>query len=134
MELRNSTLDDLAAVVGMTATLRLCAWFGDQGNLYVPVNAAEGNLLVNLIGTPAAQALSNEWPGEHIAVPSLRVYDDDLRRKRLAIMLRRGVKTKEAALIEDISERRVQQILRELEQAGLIPVLGPEENDPEKAG
>ena len=125
MELRNTTLDDISAVIGFSATLRLVAWFGDGSNLYVPNTAEEGHLLVRLIGLPAAARLCEAWPGEHLAVPRLRDHEDDLRKRFVARMIEKGFGTREIAGMQRISERRVQQILRELEVAGLVQVAGP---------
>ena len=125
MELQNSTLDDLAAVIGFTATLRLAAWFGDGGNLYVPDKVEEGQLLVKLIGMSAAARMSSEWGQQHVAVPRLRSYEDDVRKRLVGRLLEKGFSSREIAGMERISERRVQQICRELESAGLIPIIGP---------
>lgn len=123
-----TTLEDIAAVVGLTATLRLSAWFGDgTSNAYVPQLAEEGQLLVRLIGLPAAKALSKEWGGEHLAVPRLRDYEDDMRKKAIGRMFEKGFGSREIAAHLRISERRVQQICRELEVAGLIAIVGPRE-------
>lgn len=125
MELRNTTLDDISAVIGFSATLRLVAWFGDGSNLYVPVVAEEGHLLARLLGLPAAKRLCEAWPGEHLAVPRLRDHEDDLRKRFVARMIEKGFGTREIAGMQRISERRVQQILRELEVAGLVQPAGP---------
>ena len=123
-----TTLEDISAVVGLTATLRLAAWFGDgTSNAYVPQEAEEGQLLVRLIGLPAAKALSKEWGGEHLAVPRLRDYEDDMRKKAIGRMFEKGFGSREIAAHLRISERRVQQICRELEVAGLIAIVGPRE-------
>ena len=125
MELRNTTLDDISAVIGFSATLRLVAWFGDGSNLYVPNTAEEGHLLVRLLGMAAAKRLCEAWPGEHLAVPRLRDHEDDLRKRSVARFIEKGFGTREIAGMLRISERRVQQILRELEVAGLVQVAGP---------
>lgn len=125
MELQNTTLDDIAAVIGFSATLRLVAWFGDGGNLYVPQTAGEDHLLARLIGVASARRLCEAWPGEHLAVPRLRDHEDDVRKRTVARLIEKDFSTREIAGMERISERRVQQICRELEAAGLIPVLGP---------
>ena len=125
MELKNTTLDDIAAVIGFSATLRLVAWFGDGGNLYVPITAEEGSRLVRLLGISAARQLCKAWPGEHLAVPRLRDHEDDLRKRFVARMIEKGFGTREIAGMQRVSERRVQQILRELETAGLVQVAGP---------
>lgn len=123
-----TTLEDISAVVGLTATLRLSAWFGDgTSNAYVPQEAEDGQLLVRLIGLPAAKALSKEWGGEHLAVPRLRDYEDDMRKKAIGRMFEKGFGSREIAAHLRISERRVQQICRELEVAGLIAIVGPRE-------
>jgi hypothetical protein len=123
-----TTLEDISAVVGLTATLRLSAWFGNGlSNAYVPHEAAEGQLIVKLIGLPAAKALSKEWGGEHLAVPRLRDYEDDMRKKAIGRMFERGFGSREIAAHLRITERRVQQICRELEQLGLIEIVGPRE-------
>ena len=82
-------------------------------------------LLVRLLGMPAAKRLCETWPGEHLAVPRLRDHEDDLRKRFVARMIEKGFGTREIAGMQRISERRVQQILRELEVAGLVQVVGP---------
>lgn len=126
MDLKNTTLDDLSAVIGFSATLRLAAWFGDRGNLYVPDKVEEGQLLVKLIGMPAAKRLTEEWGHQHLAVPRLRSYEEDERKRTIAWLLESGMSTKMIANEMRLSERRVQQICRELEGAGLIRIVAPE--------
>ena len=125
MEQRNTTLDDISAVIGFSATLRLVAWYGAGSNLYEPIVAEKGHLLVRLLGMAAAKRLCETWPGEHLAVPRLRDHEDDLRKRFVARMIEKGFGTREIAGMQRISERRVQQILRELEVAGLVQVAGP---------
>lgn len=130
MELRNTTLDDIASVIGFSATLRLVAWFGDGNNLYVPVAPEEGQLLTKLIGITAARRLCETWPGEHLAVPRLRDHEDDVRKRLVARLLEKGFSTREIAGLQRVSERRVQQICRELEAAGLVAPVGPAKAQP----
>ena len=130
MALRNSTLDDISAVVGFTTTLRLAAWFGDDGNnLYIPDRAEEGQQLVKLIGLSAAQRLSDEWGSQHLSVPRLAAYEDDSRRRLICRLVGKGCSTREVSHLVRMSERRVQQICRELEVAGLMPVVVPAKTD-----
>lgn len=122
---KNTTLDDLAAVIGFTAAAKLSAWFFENQNLYVPLVFEEDSKLVRIVGISAAKKLSENFPGEHIAVPSLSFYTREYRRAEIARMLESDVGTDEVAKHFDMTERRVQQIQRELEVAGLLrPVLG----------
>jgi hypothetical protein len=126
VELRNNTLDDVAAVIGFSATLRLAAWFGDGTNVYIPETVADGQVLAKLIGLSAAKKLTQEWGGQHLALPRLRAYEDDLRKRLVGRMLEQNFGTREISVHVRISERRVQQIARELEAAGLIDVVLPQ--------
>lgn len=125
MEIRNTTLDDVAAVIGFSATLRLAAWFGDEKSLYVPHTLTEQHALSKLIGFSAARRLSEAWGGERLALPRLRAYEDDLLRRMVGRMLERTFSYREVAVHMRISERRVQQIARELELGGLMEVVTP---------
>ena len=126
--MRNNTLDDVAGVIGFSATLRLAAWFGDGGNVYIPETFVEGQVLAKLVGNSAAKKLTEEWGGQHLALPRLRAYEDDLKKRLVGRMLEQGFGTREISVHVRISERRVQQIARELEAAGLIDILLPQKN------
>lgn len=123
MDLQNSTLDDIAAVIGFSATLRLSAWLGDLNYLYVPAEVSEEHFLAKLIGISAAKALSKEWGGESLAIPFAKPFEVDVKRRMVCRMLEQGFNTREIAKFLQVSERRVQQIQRELEMAGLIDPL-----------
>ncbi len=125
MNLKNSTLDDIAAVIGFTATLRLAAWFGEGGNVYVPFQVEEGQVLVNLLGMSAARRLTEAWPGEHIAVPRPTQYEVDLMKRQVATLLESGFSSRKVSHWMRVSERRIQQICRELELAGLMQPVAP---------
>lgn len=125
MEQKNTTLDDIASVIGFTPTLRLSAWYGNGNNLYIPDRVEEGQVLVLLLGRSAAERLSQAFPGEHMAVPRLTAYEEDVRRQRIGSLLESGFSTRKISQYERISERRVQQVCRELETAGLIAPVGP---------
>ena len=132
MDIRNTTLDDVAAVIGFTATLRLAAWFGDRGNLYIPDTVEEGQLLVRLIGMSAARQLTKEWGRQHINIPRLRSYEDDLRKRTIGRMLEHKMSWSEISVQMRMTERRIQQICRELEVAGLIDIVRPRPIRPPK--
>ena len=129
MEQQNTTLDDIASVIGFSPTLRLSAWYGNGNNLYIPDRAEEGQQLVKLIGLSAAQRLSDEWGAQHLSVPRLAAYEDDSRRRLICRLVGKGCSTREVSHLVRMSERRVQQICRELEVAGLMPVVVPAKTD-----
>lgn len=139
---KNTTLDDVAAVIGFTATAQLSAWFANGNYLYVPITVDEDSRLAKIIGISAAKRLSEAFPGEHLAVPRMSFYFRENRRFMIARMLEQEFSTGEIAIHFGMTERRIQQIQRELEVEGLLrPVLGrgkaqgktPLENYPEKA-
>lgn len=127
MTLRNTTLDDIAAVIGFTAALRLSAWFGEGNNVWVPVHVEDGQMLVRLLGKSAAKRLSENWPGEHIAVPRPDVYEAELRRRHICDLVVQGLTPRKISHLLRLTPRRVQQIVRELELAGLIAPIALEE-------
>lgn len=134
MDMRNTTLDDIAGVIGFTPTLRLSAWFGAGNNLYVPEIVEDGQVLVKLLGRKSAERMAEAFPCEYLAIPRLTVYEEDSRRLRVAMMLSSGQSTRQVASFERMSERRVQQLCRELETAGLIaPIGGPGKMPVEKS-
>ena len=124
LEHRNTTLDDISTVIGFTLTLRVAAWFGNTNNMYVPADVEDDQLLVRLLGRRPAEKLAEAFPDEWIAVPRLTAYEEDERRHRIALLLARGFSTREVSKLERISERRVQQLCRELEVSGVIPPIG----------
>lgn len=129
----NSTVDDIAAVIGFTATLRLCAWYGDvNGQLYVPQAASEDHSLAKLIGMSAFRRLVEEWGNEHLSVQTLESYEADCRNRAVRDLLAKGLSPREIARLVFVGERRIQQIRTHLEDAGMLPlVLG--KTSPRKA-
>lgn len=123
MELKNTTLDDVSALVGFSATLRLSAWFGDGAPVYIPAEPEEGQLIVRLIGMSAAKALSKQWGRELIALPRLSQYDGDVVRQRVGRLHEMGFGPGEIGQHLRISKRRAQQTLAELSEAKLLPEI-----------
>lgn len=125
MSHKNTTLDDISAVIGFSATIRLAAWYGDLHKCYVPKTVKAEHPLVALLGVSAAEKLTKEWGGKMLSIPRLQQYSTWTTRQRIGEMLQAGVPTQHVAVHLGISERRVQQICRELEVAGLIPPIAP---------
>lgn len=122
MEVRNTTLDDLASIIGFTATLRLAAWYGDS-NLYVAATIAEDQRLVALIGEPAARRLSDEFGRQHIWVPGLHAAHREKRNHLIWTRLMEGAGSKAIAKETGLTERRVLQMRVQFERMGLIPMV-----------
>lgn len=117
----NTILDDISAVIGFSATLKLAAWFGDGiSNCFVPATLTDDSVLVKLIGQSAAQRLVQEFPRQHLAVPSLRGFELETKRRTIARLITHGISPREIALLLKISEKRVQQIEGELVAAKLL--------------
>lgn len=120
----NNTLDDIAGVIGFQATLTISLWYAGK-NLFVPASPDEGSNLVRIVGIDAAKKLAEEWGGEMIAVPTLWGYEEQARNRAIGSLIGRGLSTKQIAVMMGMTERRVQQIRRSLEDAGLLPLLLP---------
>lgn len=120
----NTTLDDLSAIIGFSATIRLSMWFGSRkNNLYVPKVATEDHVITTIIGMPAMRRLVNEFGGQHLCVPGMRGAFVEGRKSLIRDRLLSGVGTKEIAAETGLSERRVMQLRREFEQMGLLPLI-----------
>lgn len=120
----NTTLDDIAAVIGFSATLRLVAWYGDQdSSLWVPVKVSEDHALGKLIGVPCMTRLVGEWGGELLKIPTMDFYEDDCRNRSVRDLLARGLSPREIARLVYVGERRIQQVRMQLEETGMLPLI-----------
>jgi hypothetical protein len=124
MNQKNTTLDDLSALIGFSATVKLAAWFGGI-SLWIPDVVEEGQVLVRLVGMSSAAKLTQEWGCSFVYMPPLNAYEDEVQRRQIGRMLEKGFGSKEIARHNRLSERRVQQLARELEQQGLIEIVVP---------
>lgn len=120
----NGAIDDIAAVVGFTAALRLCAWYGcSSAKLYVPHTASEDHDLARLIGMPAFERLVREWGhdgADLLALPNLEDFEEDRRYRQVRDLLRRNLTPREIGPLVGLSERRIQQVRMHLENAGML--------------
>ncbi len=124
----NTILEDIAAEIGFTATFKLVIWFGGRRtNIYVPEQPRKGQVLVSIIGLPAATLLSRRWPGRHLNVPTLHAFEVEVRRQEVHRLLSQGATVQETATSVGLTPRRVGQIEAELREAGLL-------GDPAAAG
>jgi hypothetical protein len=136
MDVKNTTHEDLAQIVGFSATIRLTAYFGGR-NLFVPKSVSEETVLAKVIGESAAKLLAQEYGGDVVWVPTLHLAEVDLRNARVLEQLRKGVSTDVVAANAGLSVRRVQQLRLQFEAHELLPkILGKntEENSAENLG
>lgn len=129
----NTTHDDLAGVIGFTATLRLAVWYGGT-NLYVSAEPTEEMRVTRLIGMAAAKRLASQWGTETVAIPTMWAYEEDQRNRLVAQLLNAGTSPREIGRMLGVSERRIQQIRRLLEDAGLVPMVLTGKTAAENAG
>lgn len=115
MGMRVTTLDDLSAVIGYTATRIVAAWFPGR-QLYVPARAYPEHPLALLIGFPALRALVEEYAVETFWIPWQEEDDRFRRDRRIAEMLVAGSTPGEIGEAVGLSARRVEQIRRDLMQ------------------
>jgi hypothetical protein len=118
----NTTLDDISGEIGFSAAITLAVWYGGR-NLYVPAEPDEGMAVAKLVGMPAARRLCEEWGGSTLAVPTMWRYEEEQRNRTIGNLLIEGKGTKEIAAIMGMTERRIQQIRRALEDAGMLPMV-----------
>lgn len=134
MSIRNTTLDDIASVIGFTATMRMSAWFGER-KVYVPLEIGPDQILVRLLGMSAARRLTDTWPGEWLTVPRpTQQYETDLQKRRILELILSGMSGRRVSHFMRVSDRRVQQIVRELEVLGLVQPFAPDDDEKDPVG
>jgi len=116
--MRNTTLDDISAEIGFTATISLARQRGAK-NVYVPANPA-GSVLAELLGVEAAERLAACWGGELLAVPTLRACEYARDRCLIARLTEAGLSVADIAECVGLTARRVVQVRHELRDAGLL--------------
>lgn len=126
--MKNSTLDDLAAIVGFSATVRLAAHYGGR-DLTLPLEISDKSPIAKLVGISALQRLHDNWAGQRIAVPTLTVIEVEIRNSKILWNLRNGKTVGTIAKLVGLSERRVQQIRVAFEADGLLPLIFAHEVD-----
>lgn len=130
----NTNIDDVAAIIGFSATVRLIHWFGGS-NIYVPDKARPGHPLATLMGEPALRALCDEFGSQTLWIPQALERSDMALKKAVAKGLLKGRPPLRIAEELGITIRHLQRLRKELEDAGLLPLLPhpPDEDDePEK--
>lgn len=121
-EIKNSTLDDIAAVAGFTATVRLAAHYGGR-DMNVPKAVSELHPIAKLVGISVMTRLCAEWPGERVAVPKLTLAEAEIRNAEILVKLRDGMGIDEISRITGMTTRRLLQLRRMFESDGMLPMV-----------
>lgn len=123
MEPTNTTLDDICAEIGYSATNVLVAWYGGD-YVRVPVEVSAENPITRAIGMSAMRRFVESWGGQRLWVPAAHRFTVEQRDRVIADLLKSGIKEREIGGAIGLSERRVQQIHERLARDGLIELLG----------
>ena len=116
--LQRTVLDELADIVGYTATCALVAWYADR-NLYVPARWA-GHPLCRVIGVEAMQALVEARAGETLAIPADAGVPLMRRDREIAERYAEGWTPGRVATDYGLTLRRAQQLRDELDARGWL--------------
>ena len=119
----NTILDDVCALIGVSATVRLVEWLGGR-HVYVPCDPTPDHPLAKLIGAAALRALAEEFGGQPLWVPAHvlhRHHKATALKKQVAKLLFAGGTPQTVSRDLGISERQAQRIRKQLMEAGLVP-------------
>lgn len=120
---QNTILEDIAAVIGYSATTRLVGWYGGN-HMTVPKSPPTSGPLFELLGASACARLCAEFPGERIDVPNDTLRDAMRIRRRVAILLESGIGIKAVSSVVGIPRRQVERIRETLLAQGILSVGG----------
>lgn len=126
---KNGILEDLGAVIGTEAALRLAGW-QDGAPVYIPANPGPDHALCAVLDPedPAAghdllQRLRAEFGGETLCLPKVAALDYMRLRGRICRHLKKGVSVRCIAHTLGMSERQIINHRRWLEVNGLLPYI-----------
>lgn len=118
----NGLLEDVAAVIGFTATMRLVALFG-PGRLQVPVAAHADHAITRGIGEPAMRRLVAEWGGQSIELSGNADFHHARLVRAVACMFQAGMSPKDIGGVVGVTERHLRRLRTEAEEMGLMPLV-----------
>lgn len=114
-----STLDDLAEVIGFTATLHLLALFGGT-RIYIPETLPADHFLVRALGQHVAQTLSDHYAREQLEIPHAESFALLQRTRHVAALIRSGLDTVAIATLVGISNRQLNRYRENAKTLGLL--------------
>lgn len=106
---RNTVLDDIAAEIGLRATILLAAWWGGR-NIVVPDTRPEHSVIAKVIGEEATRRLSAVWPGAQIFVPRLNWFEEIRKARQVHNLRARGLEWGEIAQVMVMTRREVEDM------------------------
>ncbi|CAM3794501.1 hypothetical protein [Castellaniella denitrificans] len=106
---KNTVLDDIAAEIGLRATILLAAWWGGR-NIVVPDTRPEHSVIAKVIGEEAARRLSAAWPGAQIFVPRLTWFEEIRKARQVHNLRARGLAWPEIAQVMVMTRREVEDM------------------------
>ncbi len=118
----HGVIEDVAAEIGFTATIKLMVWFGNR-TIAIPTQATENHPIAVVIGVKAMARLCAFCGDSPLYVPALTRLDAEHRDQFIALLIAKGISTKTIGDIVELTERRVQQKRRDLERTGLLPLV-----------
>lgn len=118
----NGVAEDLGAVIGACALLRLMAVFGGE-KIYVPMRADSKHVLCRVLGMPACRRLCEQYGGTRLSVPLYKEAEILRQARMVGMLIRKGVHVATIADVLSVSERTVRNLRARAEALGLLPTI-----------
>lgn len=106
---KNTVLDDIAAEIGLRATILLAAWWGGR-NIVIPDTRPEHSVIAKVIGEDATRRLSAAWPGAQIFVPRLNWFEEIRKARQVHNLRARGLDWGDIAQVMVMTRREVEDM------------------------
>jgi hypothetical protein len=119
MGTENTTLDDICAEIGYSATNIIVAWFGGD-YVRVPESVSPENPISRAIGMSAMKRFVVAWGGQRLWIPAAHQFSVEQRDRVIVDLLVSGMSHSEIGRQIGLSERRVQQLRVRLEKDGML--------------
>lgn len=122
MDYQNGVIEDLGAVMGTEAAMRLIAIYGGA-SLYVPAAASDEHAICRVIGRKPFDRLCEAYGGETIDLPEHEEFSRLRRVRQVARLLSSGHRVREIAAFLGMSERQVANYRAQAEELFLVPMV-----------
>lgn len=115
----NSSTEELAAMLGLTATSRLMALYAEE-LVDIPTDSQPGHPLEKLLGKPACWRLRAEFGGKTLRVPLNTEADRISLIRAIAGWINRGLRVKDIAKLTGLSPPRIRRHIACAWELGLL--------------